>query len=274
MAAKRLSPSIRRGVRAAALLLLLLIGLTACTPVPAAVPAAAPASGLAVAVLSSDLAAGPARLMLAVRNRTGNLLHDGPLHLRLTLLPAAEAPALEAAAVPRPSGIPGVATYEAAVNFPQAGTWQVQVEAPSGNPARPLTGSALAEVSSTPAAPSAGAPAPPLAAPEFAADAGQGKPVVITFAVPSLCPGGACAAQLAVLHELRQRYGERLHIIHLDPVQDTAANGELPAYVQLWNLRTQPWTFVVDGGGIITAQFEGFVGLEELENAVAGVLTP
>ena len=39
-----------------------------------------------------------------------------------------------------------------------------------------------------------------------------------------------------------------------------------------WGLPSEPWTFVVDGQGDITAKYEGFVGADELEPAISAVL--
>lgn len=288
-------PTFRRGWPAIALAVALIL-LAGCTTTGRAQQDVNPASDLAVAVLSSDLAVGTERLVLALRERTERRVVGGPLHLRLTPQPPTGAPALEATAFPRPSGGADIALYAAAVAFPRAGVWEVQVEAPSGRPEAPLTGSAVTEVHPTPATPAVGAPAPPVALPHLAAatplaqrtslagpDAalypadpagaiGKGRPAVLTFAAPSVCPGGACAAQVAALSDLRGRFGDRLQVIHADPFPTQPLPAEPPAVVRAWNLHTQPWTFVIDGRGIIAARFEGFVGLEELSEAVGRVL--
>ncbi len=286
-------------LRAAALLFAaaLLALASGCTPAAGGQPeaGAAPAPDLAVAVLSSDLAVGPARLALALRGRAGQTPAGGPLHLRLTP-PSAAAPALEATALPRPSGIAGLTLYVATIAFPVAGVWEVQVEAPSGRPATPLTGHASVEVHAATATPPVGAPAPLASVPHLAggtslaqrtalpapdpalyqadpaAVIGRGKPVVLTIAAPSLCPGGACAAQAAALSDLHARFAGRLHVIHADPYPTQPLPAELPAVLRAWNLRTQPWTFVVDARGSIAARFEGFAGVEELREVVARVL--
>jgi hypothetical protein len=57
---------------------------------------------------------------------------------------------------------------------------------------------------------------------------------------------------------------------HLQP---ELANGQLQAaeWTLAWGLRTEPWIFVVDDQGIVTAKFEGAVAEEELRSAFAGV---
>ena len=41
-----------------------------------------------------------------------------------------------------------------------------------------------------------------------------------------------------------------------------------------WNLRSEPWIFVVDGRGIVRARFEGLTTRRELEGALRLVLAP
>ena len=38
-----------------------------------------------------------------------------------------------------------------------------------------------------------------------------------------------------------------------------------------WGLPSEPWTFVMDGGGIVRAKFESFTTREELEAALRAV---
>jgi hypothetical protein len=42
--------------------------------------------------------------------------------------------------------------------------------------------------------------------------------------------------------------------------------------VEEWNLRSEPWIFLVDGGGTIRAKFEGLTTKRELEAAVRQML--
>ena len=42
--------------------------------------------------------------------------------------------------------------------------------------------------------------------------------------------------------------------------------------VEEWNLHSEPWTFVVDGEGIVRARFEGVMTRRELEAALQQVL--
>ena len=41
-----------------------------------------------------------------------------------------------------------------------------------------------------------------------------------------------------------------------------------------WGLQTEPFTFVIDAGGLVAKKFEGFVNEEELESALVDVISP
>jgi hypothetical protein len=60
--------------------------------------------------------------------------------------------------------------------------------------------------------------------------------------------------------------------VHVEPYDvPKALDGELvnvPA-VGEWGLPTEPWVFVVDAEGNIAARFEGTVGADELDQALA-----
>ena len=40
-----------------------------------------------------------------------------------------------------------------------------------------------------------------------------------------------------------------------------------------WSLQTEPWIFIVDGGGVIANRFEGSASPEELRAAIDAVLS-
>ena len=82
-----------------------------------------------------------------------------------------------------------------------------------------------------------------------------------------------------MLSELNDRWSEQAaNFIHVEVYQnphligESQALGDLVEAVAEWGLPTEPWTFIVDGGGVIRAKFEGFVTLEELEEGLEDVL--
>ena len=106
----------------------------------------------------------------------------------------------------------------------------------------------------------------------------QGRPLVVVFASPAFCTNALCGPQVEVLSELAARYGERVSFIHVDLYDNPhEIRGELERAVRSplleeWGLETDEWTFVIDGGGVVTARFEAFVTSEELEEALESVL--
>jgi len=95
----------------------------------------------------------------------------------------------------------------------------------------------------------------------------QGKPQVIVFATPKFCTSRVCGPVVDVVRTLLPAYGKQVVFIH----QEIWQAGSPPKFsptVEEWNLRSEPWIFVVDGQGMIRAKFEGLTTRRELEAAL------
>jgi len=57
----------------------------------------------------------------------------------------------------------------------------------------------------------------------------------------------------------------------LQPVLDANQQLQAAPATDEWGLLSEPWIFVVDGNGIVRGSFEGVVGQDELERALAEV---
>jgi hypothetical protein len=99
----------------------------------------------------------------------------------------------------------------------------------------------------------------------------QGRPQVIIFATPKYCTSRVCGPVLDVVRTLIPAYGKRVAFVHQEIWQSTPGAALAPT-VEEWNLRSEPWTFVVDGKGVIRAKFEGLVTRRELEAVLTEVL--
>jgi hypothetical protein len=99
----------------------------------------------------------------------------------------------------------------------------------------------------------------------------QGKPQVIVFATPKFCTSRVCGPVVDVVRTLLPAYGDRVVFIHQEIWQGSAPQ-QLSPTVEEWNLRSEPWIFVVDGQGMIRAKFEGLTTRRELEAAVRHML--
>ena len=106
----------------------------------------------------------------------------------------------------------------------------------------------------------------------------QGKPLVVLFSTPAFCVSATCGPQLDVLGSLKDRYGDRANFIHVEVFEDPHliegnrfSAKQVPA-VEEWGLPTEPWTFIVDGEGRVSAKFEQFTPEEVLETALKEAL--
>jgi hypothetical protein len=185
--------------------------------------------------------------------------------------------------------------YVAHVRFPRPGPWGVEVLARQGDD--PVEASRFTiQVLGTPGAPMPGTPAPRsrnLVAGDVAelraidsseppdprlhqhriADAiAQGKPQVIVFATPKYCTSRVCGPVVDVVRTLIPAYGDRVVFIHQEIWQ--AGTQTFAPTVEEWKLRSEPWIFVVDGGGTVRARFEGLTTRREIEAALRRVLGP
>ena len=107
---------------------------------------------------------------------------------------------------------------------------------------------------------------------------GTGKPLMVVFSTPAFCETATCGPQLEVVEELKDRYKDRTNFIHVEvydnpaEIQGDLSKGRISPILTEWNLPSEPWTFVVDSGGLVSAKFEGFAPKEELEPALVSVL--
>jgi hypothetical protein len=99
------------------------------------------------------------------------------------------------------------------------------------------------------------------------------KPLVVVFATPALCTSATCAPELQAVEQLRQSYGEKANFIHVEIYQYPFDGLHTAKTVDEWQLPSDPWTFVVDKGGIVRDRFEGAAPTEELEPSLKAVLS-
>jgi len=183
--------------------------------------------------------------------------------------------------------------FVAHVRFTRPGPWGVEILARQGDDpidAARLTVQALADART----PTVGMPAPrsrnlvasdvndlrtidsseppdPRLHQHRIADAiAQGKPQVIVFATPRYCTSRVCGPVVDVVRTLIPTYGDRVVFIHQE-IWQAGAQQFSPA-VEEWNLRSEPWIFVVDGRGMVRARFEGLTTRREVEAALRQVL--
>jgi hypothetical protein len=99
----------------------------------------------------------------------------------------------------------------------------------------------------------------------------SGVPAVIVFATPGFCVSATCGPLLDQVKALRGSY-PNVDFIHVEIYKDLTVTDQsqletVPAVTE-WGLPSEPWVFVVDDAGIVTASFEGAALDSELISAI------
>jgi len=159
-------------------------------------------------------------------------------------------------------------------NFPV----QSQPQTPAvGSPAPRSNNPTTADVPDIALIDSSDPPRPQMHALSIAQAIDTGKPVVVAFATPAFCQSRICGPTMEVVDELYSKYGDAVAFVHVEPYDLTALRqqGEFhfaPA-AQEWHLPSEPWVFVLDRQGRVAAKFEGIVTVEDVDAALAGLVS-
>jgi hypothetical protein len=94
------------------------------------------------------------------------------------------------------------------------------------------------------------------------------KPIALVIAAPQLCQSRVCGPVVDIATQLKARYGDRMAFIHQEVYTDNDPNKGLREPLRRLNLQTEPWLFVVNKDGRITARLEGSIGLKSFEDAL------
>jgi len=184
--------------------------------------------------------------------------------------------------------------YRVDVDLPEAGNWTVSVAAEGFSPTEPVP---LTVVEDTPM-PQVGEKGPAVAtrtADEFELSEittdpepdpelyrlsldealTDDRPTVVVFATPAFCTSQTCGPVLDNVKELAPAYPD-VDFIHVEVYENLDAQSFeelIPVEaVNAWGLPSEPWVFVTDADGVITARYEGTLDPVELEESL-GALT-
>lgn len=97
------------------------------------------------------------------------------------------------------------------------------------------------------------------------------RPVVFTIASPLLCTSRTCGPVLEEVLRVRAHAGPRARFVHAEPYAGATATALSPA-ARAWRIESEPWTFVIDGAGVVRARFEGPVVSREILAALQPLL--
>ena len=98
------------------------------------------------------------------------------------------------------------------------------------------------------------------------------EPFVVSFATPQYCQSRTCGPVVDVVSAVRKQPASGgVRFIHVEIYKDNDPAKGVNRWVTEWRLPTEPFTFVVDGKGVIRARLEGAFSQGELARAVAKV---
>ena len=144
-----------------------------------------------------------------------------------------------------------------------------------GVPAPPIDHPTLDDVSNVEVLSSAVEPVPEMYAVTVADALAEARPLVVQFSTPRFCISRMCGPVYEEVASLHEPYGDRVRFIHLEPFDLAIARSEgrlaPTSAFEAWGLQTEPWVFVIDGAGVVSARFEGLVGAPEIEAALQRV---
>lgn len=104
----------------------------------------------------------------------------------------------------------------------------------------------------------------------------SGRPSVIAFATPAFCQSQVCGPTKEIFDALYRKYSEQANFIHIEPYDvKRLRDGTCPSLGECavpatadFRLETEPWVFIADARGRLSAKFEGITSDTELENAL------
>jgi hypothetical protein len=260
-------------------------------------------NGTSVALASSQLDVGTNRLAFGVIDSQGQPVY-GQTALYIARKPGGRAlgPYLAPADVlltqPRyrsrqaaTAGDPFAAVYAAQVPFPRRGRWYAVVATQHGGNLGAATSQVDVSSDSADPIPRVGQRAPKVKTDTFAdargnvanidtripaddmhkvsfADVVGKKPVALLFATPQLCQSRVCGPVTDIAVQMEAKYGNRMTFIHEEVYKGNNPAKGLRDPLREFHVRTEPWLFVVNRQGIITARLEGSIGVRAFENAI------
>ena len=94
------------------------------------------------------------------------------------------------------------------------------------------------------------------------------EPVVLLFATPALCQSRVCGPVVDVAEQVKRDRPDDAAYIHMEIWNDNDPNKGARPQVLDYQLRTEPWLFVIDSDGNVSTRIEGAFSVAELEQAL------
>jgi hypothetical protein len=265
------------------------IVLTACGSETSPFP-----DGSVTIVANVDIGVGESRIQVGVVGPDGDRLGgpDVPVSLEIAATDGGEPVAYDAEWVWLLEDVVGLYKTEAVFDTP--GVWTVSVAPESGTPL-PATGFQVLDATFAPDVGDVAPVAPidtlatkpldqlttdPNPDEDFYRQTleeafNSGRSTVVVFSTPAFCRTASCGPALDIVKGVKAEHPD-VNFVHVEVYTDLQSPDFRPSPeflapalgAEYWNLPTEPWVFVVDADGIVTARFEGTATTEDLRSSL------
>ena len=102
--------------------------------------------------------------------------------------------------------------------------------------------------------------------------------IIVFFLSPNFCKTATCFPQLDVLKKLKSKYHDKITFIHVEVyenphlVKGNLKNAKISPVLNEWNIKSEPYTFLIDKNNYLFRKFQGYVSFEEIENYIVDLL--
>jgi len=100
------------------------------------------------------------------------------------------------------------------------------------------------------------------------------KLIIVFFLSPNFCKTATCFPQLDVLKKLKSKYHDKIIFIHVEVyenphlIKGNLKNAKISSVLNGWNIKSEPYTFLIDENNYLFRKFQGYVSYEEIENYI------
>jgi hypothetical protein len=98
------------------------------------------------------------------------------------------------------------------------------------------------------------------------------RPVALLFSTPELCKSRVCGPVTDIMVQLQHQFGSRIVFLHQEIYVDNQPTRGLRPQLKAFGLETEPWLFIVNSRGLITARLDGVYGVNEARAALETAL--
>ena len=99
------------------------------------------------------------------------------------------------------------------------------------------------------------------------------QPIALLFSTPELCTSRVCGPVTDIVVSLQHEFASRMAFIHQEVYVDNTPSKGLRPQMHEFHLETEPWLFVINREGVITARLEGAFGIATARKALESGLS-